>query len=173
MLDNSQFSSGPERWSEISDFPDYMVSDRGRVKNLKKDTLLTPSSKGSGLWMVGLMRDCRQHKRSLTKLVADAFVPPHPNEAFDTPINLNGDRGDNHFLNIMWRPLWFARKYFQQFNDEHMTYHGVLEDVETHLTYDGSMSAAIHHGLLDHEIVVSMQHNTYVWPTGQIFRKAA
>ena len=128
--------------------------------------------------MVGLMRYCEerkkpvQYKRSLTLLVAEEFLPPTGRPAFDTPINLNGDRTDNHYTNLMWRPLWFARKYTKQFSDDHITCAYPIEDVETREFYKNSMDAATTLGLLDVEIYLSMCNNTYVWPTGQIFRKA-
>lgn len=172
-MDNAPFSpESDEQWAEISDFPDYAVSNTGKVTRYGSKRMITPTSKPGGLRMVGLMRDGVQYKRSLALLVATAFVPPHPFKHFDTPIHLNGDRAFNHFSNLMWRPLPFARAYNKQFTDDHVTLDCMIEDVETHIRYKNSMSAAIHHGLLDTDIVVSMANNTYVWPTGQIFREA-
>jgi hypothetical protein len=172
-MDNPQFSPDQEeRWVEISDFPGYEVSDWGRVMRTDTGAILTPTSKPGGLRMIGLMKERKQHKRSLALLVARAFVPPHPYPSCDTPIHLNGDRAHNHYTNLMWRPLWFARKYQQQFSDGHPTFEHMIEDVETHITYKDSWSAAVHHGLLDTEIITAMHNNLYVWPTGQIFREA-
>jgi hypothetical protein len=171
-MDITPFSPEQERWAEISDFPGYSVSDCGRVMNRDSGAILTPSSKPGGLRMIGLMKERTQMKKSLPLLVASAFVPPHPYPKFDTPIHLNGDRAFNHYTNLMWRPLWFARKYMQQFSDGHLSFEHMIEDVETHIAYKDSWSAAVHHGLLDNEIIVSMHNNTYVWPTGQIFRVA-
>jgi hypothetical protein len=167
----TQFSS-QEMWSEIRDFPKYEVSNLGRVRNTVTQTFVTPTPKPTGMLMVGLMRDRIQCKKSLTLLVATAFVPPHPNEAFDTPINLNGDRSNNDASNLMWRPLWFARLYNRQFTTPHATYDYPIEDVETHIVYKDSYSASVQHGILEQEIVIAMTNNTYVWPTGQIFREA-
>jgi hypothetical protein len=161
-----------ERWAEIKDFPGYLVSDWGRVMNADTGRYLALSTKPNGLVMVGLMCNRGQAKRSLTLLVANAFVPRPNNDEFDTPINLDGDRTNNHYDNLMWRPLWFARQYMRQFDNNHTTYDAPIEDVETHQLYANSISAAIHNGLLDHEICLSMLNNSYVWPTGQIFRKA-
>lgn len=164
-----------ERWVEISEFPGYSVSDHGQFRNSDADRFLNPTLNSRGIWIVGMMKNAIQHKRSVALLVATAFVPRPSSpmfREFNTPIHLNGDVAFNHYTNLTWRPLWFARKYKQQFNDEHQTYEGVIEDVETHITYKDSWSAALHHGLLDHDICESMRLNTYVWPTGQIFREA-
>jgi hypothetical protein len=104
-------------------------------------------------------------------LVADAYVKnPNP-ESFDTPINLDGDRKNNHWMNLAWRPMWFARKFMQQFRNDPVL-DKAIEDVETRIQYQNSRYAAMEHGLLEQDIVVSMHNNTYVWPTGQIFRLA-
>lgn len=158
-----------ENWKDINDFPGYSVSDWGNVMNKDTGFHLRPSLNTRGLPMVGLMRNKVQNKRALTVLVARAFVPK-PRAEFDTPINLDGDRMNNYATNIVWRPLWFARKYMKQFIDNHLTYNEPIEDIETGETYKNSMHAATVHGLLDAEIVLSMHNNTYVWPTGQIFR---
>jgi hypothetical protein len=171
MQQNNHFSPENERWVEIDKFPGYSVSDWGRVLNANTGFYIKASYKPQGLPMVGLMRNGTQHKRSLPLLVASAFVP-QPNEAFDTPINLNGDRSDNRFRNLLWRPLWFARKYMRQFIDDHVTFPDPIEDVETGEHYKNSMEASTINGILDVEIYLSMMNNTYVWPTGQIFREA-
>lgn len=167
-----QFSLTEERWAEIRDFPGYSVSDWGRVLNDDTGCFLTPTRKPSGLVMVGLMTKTIQHKRSLPLLVARAFLRDPGNDSYDTPINLNGDRSDNKYTNLMWRPLWFARKYARQFHDGHATFDRPVEDVETGEIYKDSMHASTYNGVLDVEIYMSMVNNTYVWPTGQIFREA-
>lgn len=170
MIQDSVFSTVQERWSEIREFPGYFVSDCGRVLNDRRGSYLTPTRKANGLVMVGLMSGSVQRKRSLPLLVAGAFLP-RPRDGFDTPINLDGDRNNNHYTNLMWRPLWFARKYHEQFNDRHATFPSPIEDVETGERYMNSMHASVVNGVLDIEIYMSMINNVYVWPTGQIFRE--
>jgi hypothetical protein len=171
MIQREQFSSD-ERWSEISDFPGYSVSDWGRVLNDRTGFQIKVTRNTKELPIVGLMRNGTQHKRALPLLVARAYVPTIRNhKEFDTPINLNGDRTDNHYTNLTWRPLWFARKYHAQFLDNHETIIDPVEDMETGEVYKNSMHAATVNGLLDIEIYMAMTNNTYVWPTGQIFRE--
>lgn len=170
MTHASQFSSDAERWSEISNFPSYEVSSKGKVRNKDTQFYITPSRKPNGLRMVGLMQGV-QRKRSLALLVLHAFVPQN-NPSFDSPIWLDGDRANNNYTNLLWRPLWFSRKYMNQFTDNHQTYNEPIEDVETGEYYKNSMEAAMTTGVLDAEIRLSMLNNTYVWPTGQVFRDA-
>jgi hypothetical protein len=173
MTHAEQFSSvQEERWSEISEFPGYFVSDQGRVQNTKFVGRLVKASVGThGALMVGLMRERVQHKRSLALLVATAFVPQPEPEVYDTPIHRNGDRTDVHYENLMWRPLWFARRFMRQFTDGHSTLACPVEDINTGETYETSMDASMVLGALDADIVYGIHNNVYVWPTHHHFRK--
>jgi hypothetical protein len=175
-MNGSSYSStkpelADERWINVFGFPGYSVSDWGRVLNEGNGHQITPTRNTRGQAIVGLMKSGIQHKRSLTVLVANEFVLKDQ-KSFDTPINLDGDRMNNHFANLKWRPLWFARKYHRQFVDGHSTFDSPVEDIETGEIYKNSMHASIVNGVLDVEIYLSMINNTYVWPTGQIFREA-
>lgn len=161
----------PERWSDVFDFPGYSVSDRGRVLNTKTGNYVSINSNSRGIAIVGLTKDAAQYKRSLSVLVATAFVPRDPREGFDTPINLDGNRMNSHYANLLWRPLWFARKYHHQFMNDRPYFNDPIIDVEAGLVYDNSRHASVINGVLDSEIYISMVNNTYVWPTGQIFRE--
>lgn len=171
MESSLPFSDLAERWDDIVEFPGYSVSDHGRVLNTRTGLYVKPTTNSRRLAIIGLMKNRVQHKRSLALLVANSFVLKPSNTNFDTPVNLDGDRMDNHYSNLMWRPLWFARKYSRQFTDGHATFEYPIEDVETGELYRSSMHAAISNGVLDTEIYLAMINNTYVWPTGQIFRE--
>ncbi len=161
-----------ERWADIPDFPGYCISDWGRVLKKKSGLCVRPSAKTHGYHMVGLMREGVQCKRSLPLLVAREFLLPPHLENFDTPIHLDGDRANSYYWNLMWRPLWYSRKYMKQFADNHTTFDDAVEDVESGELYKNSMHAATVNGVLDSEIYLAMLNNDRVWPTGQIFRKA-
>ena len=101
-------------WRQIREFPNYSVSNSGYVRNDDTGRIMAASVNQHGVVHVGLMRGPRQHKKSLALIVAEAFVE-RPNEAFDTPIHLDGNRHNNDTSNLLWRPLWFARKFNRQF----------------------------------------------------------
>jgi len=103
-----------ENWKTIRFFPDYSVSDHGRIRADRSGRLLSLNLNQYGLLQVGLMKGGRQYHRSVPLLVARAFLP-EVRGPFDTPINLDGDRQNNHIDNLVWRPRWFAVKYNQQF----------------------------------------------------------
>jgi hypothetical protein len=171
MEQNPLFSDpGPEVWKEIRDFPNYEVSSWGNVRGKRSNRLIAVTKNSRGVPIVGLMgENKKQQKRSLPLLVAEAHVSRPDRPAFNTPIHLDGNRLNNTRTNLIWRPLWFARKYLQQF-EQPIRYPKPIEDVETRIQYEDSRHAATIHGLLELDIRLSMLNNTYVFPTGQIFR---
>lgn len=157
-------------WIPIEEFPGYSVSQDGRVKNDDKTRLLTLTRNQLGIIQVGLMRNGVQYKRGVALLVARAFLPPPSPATFNTPINLDGDRSNNHAENLMWRPRWFAIKYHQQFHKERRGFNEPIVEINTDEKFPDSWAAATTYGLLDLEIVLATLNRTYVWPTYQEFR---
>jgi hypothetical protein len=159
-----------ERWKEISHFPGYSVSDHGRIRADKSGRILALNVNQFGLLQVGLMRNGIQFHRSVPLLVASAFIPQE-SEPFDTPINLDGNRLNNHVSNLVWRPRWFAIKYNQQFKkelNEPISPHRIV-DLKTREISENSFACATRYGLLEKDLVFSIINRTYVWPTYQEF----
>lgn len=158
-----------EQWSPIEDFPGYSVSDHGRVRTDKSGRILRLSLTQFGLLQVGMMRDGTQYHRSVPLLVAKAYIP-QPSGRFNTPINLDGDRHNNHVSNLVWRPRWFAAKYNRQFNFPYVNpILAPVVDLETGEVSENSTECAKRYGLLEQEVVFSVLNRTYAWPTYQEF----
>jgi hypothetical protein len=156
-------------WRPIDEFFGYSISDDGRVRADKSGRILAQSENQFGLMQVGMMRDGVQFHRSVPLLVAKAFIP-RPSEAYDTPINLDGDRRNNQVNNLLWRPRWFAIKYNQQFKYPfEQPIMAPLVDLKTGLISENSTVCAIDYGLLERDLVLSVLNRTYVWPTYQEF----
>lgn len=159
----------PERWKTINRFPEYSVSDHGRIRNDTTGRILALSENQYGLVHVGMFQDGVQYHRSVPLLVAKAFLPQSPGP-FDTPINLDGDRHNNRLENLMWRPRWFAIKYNQQFK---YPFEDPIEepivDLKTGEVSENSFECAMRYGLLEQDLVLSIINRTYVWPTYQEF----
>jgi NUMOD4 motif-containing protein len=159
-----------EQWKTISHFPDYSVSDHGNVRSDKTGRLLALNENQFGVLQVGMMRDGEQKHRSVPLLVAKAFIPQPPGP-FDTPINLDGNRRNNHADNLVWRPRWFAIKYNRQFRHPYespILY--PIEDIKTGEVSENSIECAKRYGLLEEDLVQSILTRTFVWPTYQEFR---
>lgn len=159
-------------WVSVPDFPGYSVHPSGQVRRDGNGRLLHIKINQYGVAYVGLMRDGAQRQRSLARLVASMFIP-EPREAFDTPINLDGNREDCSIDNLMWRPHWFAVLFNRQFRRpfESPIEHPIL-DINTNETYSCSAEACIVHGLLEKDVVTSIFNKTFVWPTYQVFELA-
>jgi len=164
-----------EEWQVVQGFSCYSVSTLGRVrsdieyKNGNSGRIISQSTNQRGVAYVGLMKNGIQHKRSVALMVAHAFIRTARPLTFNTPINLDGDRLNNCVENLLWRPLWFARKYFCQFHEPHARIPRPIVEVKSELVYENSWAAALTHGLLDEEIFEAMRDKTYVWPTFQQF----
>lgn len=159
-----------DEWRDILSFPGYSVSDTGFVMNEETGRTMRTTSNQRGIVNVGLRREGIQYKRSVAVLVAEAFIMTARSLAFDTPINLDGDRCNNRAINLVWRPRWFAIKYFQQFNRSPMGFNKALEELKTHEKFETLWEAAITFGLLEMDLFRSLIDETVVWPTYQRFR---
>jgi hypothetical protein len=159
-----------EQWKKIKHFPGYSVSDKGRIRSDKSGRLLSLSENQFGVLCVGMMKDGIQHHRSVPLLVMKAFNPHH-RDAFDTPINLDGDRHNNRIENLVWRPRWFAIKYNRQFREPYdYPITEPIQDVKTGEVLQNSFECAKRFGLLEEDLVLSIINRTLPWPTYQEFR---
>lgn len=155
-----------ESWNEIADFPGYSVSDQGQVRNDRSERIMALSTNQRGITMVGLFKERKQHKRKVDLLVARAFLPAQPYPHFDSVIHLDGDRYNSDADNLMWRPRWFTVKYHAQFIERsRLRFEYPLEVIQTGQLFDNSFHMATTMGLLERDIVLSHEHNTYIWPT--------
>ena len=158
-----------EEWRVIRSFPQYSISTHGRVRNDEDDRYMTLRRNQQGIVYVGLVNDGVQFKRAVAPLVAKTFLDPPP-EAFDTPINRDGDRTNNYAENLIWRPRWFAIKYHQQFDPPPRNVLSPVEDVRTEEVFDTSWVAAMRFGLMHRDLVLAVLGFKEVWPTRQRFR---
>jgi NUMOD4 motif len=159
-----------EQWKIIPNFENYSVSNHGRIKSEKTDRIMALTVNQYGVVCIGMMRDGVQYHRSVSLLVAKAFLE-QPFEAFDTAINLDGDRHNNHIDNLVWRPRWFAIRYNRQFRDPYQfSIPNRIEDIKTGEISENSFECAKRYGLLEQDLVLSIFNRTYVWPTYQEFR---
>lgn len=157
-------------WRPIEDFPGYSVSETGFVRNDDVGRFMTMLVNQSGIVNVGLTKNRTQYKRAVALLVAKAFLEKPALEIFDCPINLDGDRFNNHACNLAWRPRWFATKYFQQFQHDHFDVNFPIEEMDMQEKFDSPWEAAVKFGLLQVDVMLSAINRVRVWPTMQRFR---
>lgn len=121
----------PEQFSPILGYPNYVVSDHGRVINTKTDrTLAITVNRASGWRYVALGKAGEMKRYPLAGLVADAFlpVPERPNTSV---LHIDGDRGNCTAYNLHWKARWFVVMYMKEINDR--KYH-IRRPFESYLT---------------------------------------
>lgn len=161
-----------EEWVQIPEFPDYLISNYGQVTKLDGQRMTkTPVQYNVATVGLRLPGDPKTHRRSVSRLVAEAFLPDPPREDFNTPIHLDGDRSNTRADNLMWRPLWFAVMYHKEAkNTRFPNWRAPIKLVETGETFKdihelkrtyGLLEMAIHNNLID--------PGEYVFPTGHHF----
>lgn len=156
-------------WVPVQGFPGYSVNNLGQVRRDANGRILQVKINQYGVPYVGLMREWEQKQRSLSLLVARAFLP-RSLEAFDTPINLDGDRFNCTVENLMWRPRWFAVQYNRQFREPYEEpIERPIRDTKGREVLLDSLEVATRYGLLERDVVLSILNRTYVWPTYQTF----
>lgn len=162
-----------EEWAYLEGYPNYMVSNLGRIYNARRGTILIPSPNQQGILKINLAEQGIKFTRSIALMVAIAFVPnDYDPDIFATPIHLDGDRSNCKADNLAWRPRWFAVKYQRQFN--YREYDSLLvriADELTGTTYSSPKEAAVANGLLIADVVKSYAVGGHTFPTGQKFLK--
>lgn len=158
-----------QEWREIIGFSGYSVSDAGYVRNDDTGRIMRTTMNTHGIETVGLMQQGVQRKKSVSVLVAETFLLTARSMHFDTPINLDGDRTNNHVTNLLWRPLWFARDYHRQFKIGPQGFARPVMNFDTGEVFETTWDAAVLKGLLERELVISILNRTYVFPLYQTF----
>lgn len=91
-----------EKWQACAGFPDYEVSDTGRVRSYKygPPRILKQSKDSDGYPQVTLCRDCKKITQKVHRLVLRTFVGEPPNGYVTDHINTIVT--DNRLENLRW-----------------------------------------------------------------------
>lgn len=106
-----------EQWADLDEegFPNYAVSDYGRVARKDHDHILTPAKNQRGIRFVTLYHKGMRKQVMVSTLVAQHFLEDPPNEHMISVLHKDGDRDNNRADNLVWRPRWYINKYLRQF----------------------------------------------------------
>jgi hypothetical protein len=91
-------ASATEVWLPIADFPGYEVSDAGQVR--RGSYIKRQRKDGKGYAQVLLWRDHKSHTRTVSRLVAAAFLGPRPDGYVVR--HRSGDNSDNSAVNLVY-----------------------------------------------------------------------
>jgi hypothetical protein len=141
-----------EIWKKIDEFPDYEVSNSGKIKSNKwgKERILKDRPDGCGYYQVILLKNGIQHSKKVHKLVAISFIPNEsPTEKFLVDhidrcvtnnrvenlrwVNRSENRLNSHqkMLPMYGITMYKNKKFKVQLNvSRNMTYLGCYETLE-------------------------------------------
>jgi hypothetical protein len=85
-----------EIWHIIHEFPNYMVSDHGRVKNVNSVNARSVTVNAAGFPIIVLFgkgggESKTRYLRQVNKLVAEAFLPPPTYDDENSVWHIDGD----------------------------------------------------------------------------------
>lgn len=147
----SKWSTDDEEWKIIPEFPDYEISNLGRVWNRRRDREVMPNPNNWGHLKVSFTP--ARLTRTVALLVAQAFVQPYDvvsNFVMLLDGNLTNCRADN----IVWRPRQFAWRYARQLKTQqplHMRNVPIL-NTDLHVEYDSVIECGMTEGMLFEDI---------------------
>lgn len=159
-----------QTWKQIEDFPKYSVSPEGQIKNRVRNLPIHIRQNLQGIAMASLMRDEVRLTRSVALIVAQAYLRPPLNEAYNSVIHLNGDRGDCSANNLMWRPRWYAIKYHKMFDVAPINVSVAIE--QTGEIFGTLREACMKYGLIEQETYLRMLNGEGCFHYGYRFKRA-
>lgn len=89
-----------EKWLAIDRFPNYCVSDTGRIKNRKTNHILKSHNDGHGYPQVILSNNGYKQSQRVHRLVANAFVDGR-DECLEVN-HIDGCKENNRACNLEW-----------------------------------------------------------------------
>lgn len=89
-----------EVWKQITDYPNYFISNTGKIRNVKTGRELQQYLMNNGYLRISLCKNGKVKGFLAHRLVATAFIPNPDN--LDTVDHINGIKTDNRTDNLQW-----------------------------------------------------------------------
>ena len=103
-----------ETFKQVKDFPNYFVSDRGRVYNQETKRYIGSSDRYGNV-RVGLYNNDKTLNIAIHELVMKYYGKPKPYPWFKIH-HINGQNDDNDIFNLEWidKKRYIFKKFFQE-----------------------------------------------------------
>ena len=89
-----------ETWKQITGYPDYFISNTGKIRNVKSGKELQQILNKQGYLVINLHNNKKMKQFYVHRLVAQAFISNPDN--LDTVDHRNGLKTDNRTENLQW-----------------------------------------------------------------------
>lgn len=131
-----------EQWKNISEFPNYAVSNLGNIKNIITNKILVGGKDKDGYRQVTLIKNGKQFNRRICRLVALTFID-NPNNL--PQVNHKDERVDNDNVNnLEWCTAAYNNTYGNRLNNSRKP----VICIETQQQYKGLREAEKCTGIL-------------------------
>lgn len=120
-----------ENWKVIDEFPTYSVSDKGNVRNDKRNYILQGGYDKDGYRQVTLSYNGKQYNRRICRLVAIAFIP-NPNNL--PQVNHKDENREHDWANNL---EWCTSTYNNNYGMRTQATRRLVKCVETGKIYEG------------------------------------
>ena len=98
-----------EQWKTIDEFPQYSVSNLGRVKNNKTNRIMVGGFDKNGYKQVTISHNKHQYNRRICRLVAIAFIP-NPNN-LPCVNHIDENKQNDKVINLEWCTFQYNNDY--------------------------------------------------------------
>lgn len=147
-------------WRVIEDFPNYEVSNDGRVRNANTGRELGVYDNGHGILQVVMQRGGRSCARAVHRLVAGAFLDPAPDDC--VPMHRDNAWENNDSENLQWKPRWFAIRWTRQLRQLEPRDHRRIRHLRSGVVYENALECARAIGGLEDLVILTAQS---LWET--------
>lgn len=91
-----------EKWKQIKEYPDYVVSNQGRIRSLHTGGILKAHDNDFGYLTVTLYNENMSAQCYVHRLVAKEFVPNKDISLFNQVNHIDGNKKNNDCSNLEW-----------------------------------------------------------------------
>lgn len=140
-----------EIWKDIKDFDKYQVSNLGRIRSFKqkKDGRILQLIEQHNYLYVSLSKHCKETRRLVHRLVAEAFI--------DNPDNLQevNHKDENTMNNKVENLEWCTSKYNANYGTRNKRKSKPIQCIETGKIYWGVREAERQLGIKHQNLIVA------------------